>query len=126
VARAVIDRQGGLEAATEKYGAKAERLGKLTAMRDVMMATGKASRTCTFIVMWALALDELDRDEISVEDYYRWANESSSSAYYHRTEYRDLFPDEPDVNVIALQLRDFARSRSERSASKLMQVTLAL
>ena len=126
VARAVIERQGGLEQAVAKYGAKAERLPKRVAYRDTIMATGKATRVCTFLVMWALALDDLDRDEISVEDYHRWAAASSSSSYKLRDDYRPLFPDEPDPNLIARALRDFARSRQTRSASALMQATVAI
>jgi hypothetical protein len=126
IARAVIARQGGIEAASERYGPKAERLPKRIAYRDTILATGKATRVCTFLVMWALALDELDRDEISVEDYYRWANASSSSAYKLRDDYRDLFPDAPDPNAVARPLRDFARAHSERSTAALMTAQVAL
>ena len=56
IARAVIHDQGGVEAATEKYGPRAERLSKWAATMAAAKVTGKASRVSAFIVMWAAAM----------------------------------------------------------------------
>ncbi len=44
IARAVVHEQGGIEAAVEKYGPKAERLSKWSALKVAAKVTPKASR----------------------------------------------------------------------------------
>ena len=77
----MIADQGGLEAATEKYGPEAERLSKWAATMAVAKVTGKASRVAAFIVMWAAAMREEGADEFSITEYQRYWNESERRAY---------------------------------------------
>jgi hypothetical protein len=129
IAQAVIADAGGEEAAKAKYGAHAEVLqaSKWQAFRAAAKVTPRASRVAAFISLWGLALDDLDRDELSVEEYAEWAHESRATAFRRAAEYRELWP-ELDVNDLGRRVRDHVRSHRElrRKPNALMSIPVAI
>ena len=129
IARAVIANAGGEEAAQAKYGAEAERLraSKWQAFKVAAKATPRASRVAAFISLWGLALDDLDRDELTVDEYAEWANESRATAFRRAAEYRELWG-EVDVNELGRRVRDHVRSHRElrRRPNDLVQIPIAV
>lgn len=71
MARAVIHEQGGIDAAVEKYGSRAERLSKWAALRVGAKVTPKVSRVAGFIIQWAIAMRDEGVDEYSITEYQR-------------------------------------------------------
>ena len=100
----MIHDQGGVEAATEKYGPQAERLSKWAATMAVAKVTGKASRVSAFIVMWAAAMRDEGVDEFSITEYQRYWNESERQAYRLQAEFRELWPEFETPNELARQV----------------------
>ena len=82
---------GGEEAARAKYGDNAEALkaSKWQSFKVAARVTPRASRVAAFIALWGLALDELDRDELTVDEYAEWANEVRATAFRRAAGYRE-------------------------------------
>lgn len=104
MARAIIHEQGGLEAAVEKYGARAERLSKWTALRQAAKVTPKASRVAGFIIQWAIAMRDEGADEYSITRYQRYWSEGERQAYRLQNEFRDLWTEYETPNELARQI----------------------
>ena len=104
LARAVVDDQGGIDAAVEKYGERAERLSKWAALRVAVKVTPKASRVAGFIVMWAVAMRDEGVDEYSITEYQRYWNEGERQTYRLQKEFRDLWFEYETPNELARQL----------------------
>jgi hypothetical protein len=126
--RAAIADAGGVEAAAEKYPAGA--VGgrhRWQAWRVMAKVTPRASRVAAFISLWGVALYDLGRDEISVDEYAEWANESRATAFRRAGEYRELWP-EVEINELAGQVRDYVREHRsvERNPNRLMSIALAV
>lgn len=120
IARAVIHDQGGVEAATEKYGPRAERLSKWAATMAAAKVTGKASRVSAFIVMWAAAMRDEGADEFSITEYQRYWNESERRAYRLQVEFRELWPEYETPNELAHRIvRHLDASLSRRDIATL-------
>jgi hypothetical protein len=128
IARAIMADAGGLEAAKARYGEKAEafRESKWLQMKAAAKATPRASRTAAFICLWGLALDDLGRDEITVDEYAEWANESRATAFRKQAEYREMWAD-VEINDLARRVRDHVRSHRElrRKPNSLMSIPIA-
>jgi hypothetical protein len=114
IARAVIAEAGGEEAAKRLHGEQAEVLrgSKWQSFKVAAKVTPRASRVAAFISLWGLALDDLDRDELTVDEYAEWANESRATAFRRAAEYRELWGD-VDVNELGRRVRDYVRSHRE-------------
>ncbi|SRR6266496_515207 len=129
IARAVIADAGGEEAAQEKYGEEAEALkgSKWKAFRVAAKVTPRASRVAAFISLWGLALDDLDREELTVEEYAEWASEARATAFRRAADYRELWPD-LDVNELGRRVRDHVRSHRElrRTPNALVSIPIAV
>ena len=129
IARAVIASAGGEEAAQAKYGTEAERLraSKWQSFKVAAKATPRASRVAAFISLWGLALDDLDRDELTVDEYAEWANESRATAFRRAAEYRELWG-EVDVNELGRRVRDHVRAHRELRCrpNDLVQIPIAV
>jgi hypothetical protein len=104
IARGVIHEQGGIEAATEKYGARAERLGKWEALKTAARVTPKAARVAGFIVFWAVGMRESGGEEFSITEYQRFWNENERQAYRLQKEFRELWPEYETPHELALQI----------------------
>lgn len=104
IARAVIEEQGGIEAAVEKFGPKAERLSKWSALKVAAKVTPKASRVATFIVLWAIGMRSTGGDHFSITEYQRYWNENERQAYRLQKEFRDLWPEFETPNELARQI----------------------
>jgi hypothetical protein len=102
--RANIEEQGGIDAAVEKYGPKAERLSKWSAIKTAAKVTPKATRVAGFIVMWAIAMRDEGKDEFSITEYQRWWNEGERQTYRLQSEFRELWPDVETPNDLARQI----------------------
>lgn len=128
LARAVIDEQGGLEAAVAKYGEKAERLSKWRATATAVKVTPKASRVAGFIVLWATAMRIDELDSLTITEYQRYWNESERQAYRRQVEFRDLWPEFDTPNELAGQivahLQTRAESKRDESTTALMTVSV--
>jgi hypothetical protein len=101
LARAVIADRGGMEAALEEFGPRAERLSKWVAVKAAVKATPKASRVAGFIIMWAIAMREERRDSFSITEYQRFWNEGERQAYRLQAEFRELWPEYETPNDLA-------------------------
>ena len=127
IARAVVADAGGEEAARERYGEQAEALrrSKWQALKLAAKATPRASRVAAFICLWGVALDDLDRDEITVDEYATWANESRATAFRRAAEYRELWG-EVEINELGRRVRDHVRSHRElrRNPNSLMSIAV--
>jgi hypothetical protein len=104
VMRSILHEQGGIEAAVEKYGPKAERLSKWAAVKVAAKATPKASRVAGFVVMWAAAMRDEGLDEFSITEYERYWNEGERQTYRLQKEFRELWPEYETPNELARQL----------------------
>jgi hypothetical protein len=129
IARAVIADAGGEETAKAKYGDEAEGLkqSKWQAFRVAAKLTPRASRVAAFISLWGLALDDLDRDELTVDEYADWANEARATAFRRAADYRELWP-EVDINELARRVRDHIRSHKQlrRTPNALVSIPIAI
>jgi hypothetical protein len=130
IAAAIVAEEGGEEAAKAKWGEQGERLreSKWQAFKAAARVTPKAMRVATFIALWGLALDDLDRDELSVEEYAEWANEPRATAFRRAAEYRELWP-MIDVNEFGRRVRDHVRSHRRelsRNPRSLVSITIAI
>lgn len=120
IARAVIGDEGGLDAAKTKYGENAERWSTWSKLRAVTKATPKASRVASFIVCWAIAMQEEGRDSYSITEYQRYWNENERQAYRLQNEFRDLWPEFETPNELAEQIVRHVKERlSKRDVAKL-------
>jgi hypothetical protein len=106
IARAVIHDQGGIDAAVERYGPRAERLSKWGALKAAARVTPKASRVAAFIVMWAVAMRDEAVEELTISHYQRYWNLSERQAYREQSEFRDLWPELETPNEFGRQLVD--------------------
>jgi hypothetical protein len=132
-AAALISEAGGETAAEAKYGPRGELLreSKWQAFKAAAKVMPKATRVATFISLWGLALDDLDRDELSVDEFAEWANESRATAFRRLAEYRELWQNEDrdvDVNEFGRRVRDHVRSdrRLRRKPSELVSIQVAI
>ena len=131
IARAIIADAGGEEAARARYGDKAEafQASKWRAFKVAAKATPRASRVAAFIALWGLALYDLDRDDLTVDEYAEWANESRATAFRRAAEYRELWggPHE-DVNELGRLVRDYVRENGEarRHPNALTSIAVAI
>jgi hypothetical protein len=127
IARAVIHEQGGIEAAVEKYGPRAERLSKWSALKTAARVTPKASRVASFIVFWAVGMWDGDGENFSITEYQRYWNESERQAYRLQKEFRELWPELETPTELARQIvehvdRKFASKRDVVSLPGRLQV----
>jgi hypothetical protein len=126
--RAAIADAGGPEAAEEKFpeGAVGGR-HRWQALRVMAKVTPKASRVAAFVSMWGVALYDLERDEISVDEFAEWAGESRATAFRRAGEYRELWPD-VEINDLAGRVRDYVRGHRsvQRNPNALMSISLAV
>jgi hypothetical protein len=125
----MIAEAGGEDAAKAKYGEHAEavRESKWQAFKGAARVMPKATRVATFISLWGLALDDVGRDELSVDEFAEWASESRATAFRRFAEYRELWP-EVDVNEFGRRVRDHVRSHRElrRKPSELVSIPIAI
>lgn len=113
VARAIVVERGGIEAAVDAWGEKGERLPKWKALRAAVHATPKASRVAAFVISWALAMRDEDRDEFSITEYQRYWNEGERQAYRLQAEFRELWPEFDTPNELARQIVAYVRKRKD-------------
>jgi hypothetical protein len=117
---------GGAEGAEAKYGLESSgRASRWEAFRVAAKVTPRASRVAAFISLWGLALDELDRDQLTVDEYAEWANEARATAFRRAADYRELWPD-VDVNNLGRSVRDHVRAHRQfrRNANALVSIPL--
>jgi hypothetical protein len=113
--RAIIEEQGGIDAAVEKYGPKAERLSKWAAIRTAAKVTPKATRVAGFIVFWAVAMRLEGKDEFSITEYQRYWNEGERQTYRLQREFRELWSEYETPNELARQIvRHVDRKRASK------------
>lgn len=93
-------------------------------VRAVTKGTNRASNVAAFITMWAVALEDLGRDSIGIEEYIAWAAVSGATAYRRQAEFRALWPEYETPNEIARMLIDAAR-RSGVKPSPTVALALA-
>jgi hypothetical protein len=97
----VVHEQGGIDAAVEAYGPRAERLSKWAAVKAAAKVTPKASRVAGFIVMWAAAMLDEGVDEFSITEYERYWHEGERQTYRLQNEFRELWPEFETPNELA-------------------------
>ncbi len=104
----------------------AKRGQKLKALRLVASATPKASRVATFVVLWALALDDHQGDdELTLTEWREWASESERTAWRKLAEFRELFPEFDTPKPLALQILEHLR-RQDVSVAAALQLPVTV
>jgi hypothetical protein len=83
--------------------------------------TPRAGRVTALIVMWAAALDDLEREELGAEEYAAWAAESRATVYRQLHDFRELWHDETP-NRLARALLVAARASGESRPSPMTLV----
>lgn len=80
----------------------------------VVKATPRASRVAALIAMWAIALDDLEREHLGAEEYAAWASESRATVYRRLADFRELWPEYDTPNELAALLVEEARRSGTR------------
>ena len=124
LARAVIHDQGGIDAAVERYGPRAERLSKWGALKATARVTPKASRVAAFIVMWAVAMQDEGSDEFSITEYRRYWSEGERQAYRLQQEFRELWPELYTPNAFAGQIMEQVKGKLSKREVASLPMTL--
>lgn len=123
----VVGNAGGFEAVKAKYGENAERWSTWSKLRAVTKATPKASRVATFIVCWAIAMQDEGSDSYSITEYVRYWNENERKAYRVQNEFRELWQEYENPNELARQiLRNVGTRLTKKDVQELpmtLQVT---
>lgn len=83
-------------------------------IRGIWRAAQEGGKVAALIVMWALALDELQVDELGHEAFAKWANESPRTMYRRLAEFRAAWPEYEDPTPLAKMLLVEARRRGVR------------
>jgi hypothetical protein len=92
---------------------------KREALRLLVSATPKASRVASLVVLWALALEDLDADDLTLTEWNRWANVSERTAWRQLAEFRELFHEFETPTPLALQIRrELRRRKGERGLTQ--------
>ena len=115
---------GGEDAAREKYGENAERWSTWSKLRAVTKATPKASRVATFIVCWAIAMQDEESDSYSITEYMRYWNEHERQAYRVQNEFRELWKEYETPNELAQQILRNVRTRLGKKNVERLPMTL--
>jgi hypothetical protein len=58
----------------------------------------------SFITLWAVAMQDEDRESFSITEYQRYWNEGERQAYRVQSEFRELWPEFDTPNELARQL----------------------
>ena len=128
IARAVIVDGGGEDLSPAVHGDQTQvaAVSRSSGHRTAARVTPKAARVASFVAMWGLALYELERPEISVDEFAEWAQESRATAFRRASEYRELWPD-VDLNALARLVRDqiSANGSLRKNPARLTSVQLA-
>lgn len=124
LARAVIHDQGGIDAAVERYGPRAERLSKWGALKATARVTPKASRVAAFIVMWAVAMQDEGSEEFSITEYQRYWSEGERQAYRLQQEFRELWPELDTPNAFAGQIMEQVKGKLSKREVASLPMTL--
>ena len=90
---------------------------KLKALKLAGQAMPRASRVATFVVQWALAMDDLDADELTLTEWRRWWNESERTSWRYLAEFRELFPEYETPEPLAAQILQHLRRRKVNVAT---------
>lgn len=122
--RAVIHEQGGLDAAVEKYGPRAERLSKWAALRTGAKVAPKASRVASFIVQWAVAMRDDGVDEYSITEYQRYWFEGERQTYRLQREFRELWFEYETPNELARQIVKYLDAKLSKREIASLPTTL--
>jgi hypothetical protein len=107
IARAVIADAGGLDAAKDHWGEDAEAwaaASKWKQLRVLMKVTPKASRVAAFVIQWAWAMRDEQRDSFTITEYQRYWHEGERQAYRHQAEFRELWPEFETPDALARQV----------------------
>lgn len=104
MARAIIHEQGGIDAAVEKYGPRAERLSKWSALKVGAKVTPKVSRVAGFIIQWAIAMRDEGVAEYSITEYQEYWSAGERQTYRLQKEFRELWIEYDTPNELARQI----------------------
>lgn len=102
IARAARAEQAG--SAELAARGEAQRLSRWAGLRTAARVTPKASRVAAFIVQWAIAMREENRDTFSITEYQRHWFENERQAYRLQKEFRELWPEYETPNELASQI----------------------
>jgi hypothetical protein len=79
-------------------------------VRVIWKASRLGSTVAAFVIEWAVALQDLDVDELSIERFSKWSVRSRRSVYNQLEDFRRLWPDQDTPNMLALALVRHARA----------------
>ena len=81
-------------------------------------------RVATFIVCWAIAMQEDGSDSYSITEYMRYWNENERKAYRVQKEFRELWGEYETPNALAQQILRNVRSRLAKKDVEKLPMTL--
>lgn len=123
ILRALIDAEGGQEAATAKYGPDAA-ISKWGAVKALARVTPKGSRVAEFIVLWAVAMQMEGLEELTITEYQRYWNQGERQTYRLQKEFRALWPEFETPNELAQQIVKYIDRRMARKEAAKLPLTL--
>jgi hypothetical protein len=88
--------------------------------KAMWQSTRLGAAVASLIVEWALALDELELDELGIEQFATWSVASPRTAYRRLADFRRVWRDHDTPNELAALLLAEARRRGERPNPQLV------
>jgi hypothetical protein len=89
-------------------------------VRVMWKATHLGGNVTAFIVEWAMALDELQVDELGLERFGAWSAMSIRTAYRRLDDFARLWPEYDSPNELARLVLAEARRRGERPSPQVL------
>ena len=121
--RATVADLGGWSEAEAKFEAGTVKVNAWLGVK----ATPKASRVASFVVLWAVAMQDEGRNSYSITEYQRYWNENERQAYRLQREFRELWPEFDTPDELARQIAKYLDARLSKrdiaTASTRLKVT---
>ena len=88
--------------------------------RVMWKATHLGANVTAFVVEWAMALDELDVDELGLERFAGWSSLSRRTAYRRLDDFRRVWPEHDTPNELARLVLAEARRHGEQPSPRVL------
>ncbi len=87
--------------------------------KALWLAIRRGSNAAALTVDWALALEELELEELGTERFVEWSKSSRRTVYRRLADFRAIFDTHDTPNALALQVLAEARRVGERPSVRL-------
>ena len=86
----------------------------------------KAMKVLTFVIAWAIVLEDLAVEDITIEDYAAWWRTSERTAFREQALFRESMPDEDSPTRIARKIRGKVDVNDKAAPALLGTMNLAI